>query len=53
MASGVQGLEPEKVTIVDTRGNLLTEKGGSTESLSQQYTNNLELQRQFEKKSGI
>jgi len=47
VASAVEGMEPEKVTVVDSRGNVLTRsgRGGMSDSVS----SNLEMQRAFEK----
>ena len=48
VASGVSGLEPDKVTVVDSRGTLLTADSGE-DSGRIDYSSNLDYQRQFER----
>lgn len=48
VSSSVEGMDPEKVTVLDSRGKVLS-KGGTTDTTGKMTTAMLEMQRSYEK----
>ncbi len=48
VASSIEGMDPEKVTVLDSRGKVLS-KAGTTDSTGKMTTAMLEMQRSYEK----
>lgn len=51
VASSIEGMDPEHVTILDSRGKIMTKGGGSSDPTSKATTAMQETQRNYEKNS--